>query len=317
MAQNDPYYDQERYWSPIYDGHGYDSPSTPTSLTDGHPLSSTASAAQETAVESAILDPEQADEEFSQKTVESSDAATQMNSLGAELGTGSYDIDGMKADVYTVRIPWSHTFGDRDKLSLTLPISITNLKDVLAELDASNVLHLSDASVYGYGLNAAYTRKVITKADNVPYRWNLTPSAGYFVRESSDMNLGSRIFNFGLSSSFAYQFSPGWIVNVGNSISYSTSSGIKTYPDPIRDEQQVAVNGLQLIRMTGRWTFSAYIMDTRYFQTENTYVSNFQSYALSAGFQITQKRSIKLSVVAESGEDYSSFRGMLGSTWKF
>ncbi len=326
LAQYDPYdppyHEHDNYWSPIYNGEGSDYPGTPTAVTDGHPLASTTIAAQETALGSAFIEPDTAIESFEPQTTpgtgEGAVSATgRLDSFGAELGTGSYDIGGMKANVYTLRIPFGYTISERDKLDFSIPISITNLKDVLAELDSSGNMTLDNAKVYGYGLNASYTRKVITKASEGPFRWNLTPSAGLFVRESSDMNLGSMVFNVGLSSSFAYQFAPGWVVNMGNSVSAAFCSSIKSYPDPIRDEQQVAINGLQLIHMRGRFTYSAYVMDTRYLKSDNTYVSSFQSYAVSLGFKLTQKRSVKLTLISENGSDYSSFRGMIGSTWKF
>jgi hypothetical protein len=310
----DPYGDQ---WDPIYDQNPPDSPAEPYGVTDGNPLAGTTQAATEASTSSFETEVEQVAAADDIEAATQTTSISQLSAIGSEIGTGSYDIDGLKADFYTLRIPVEFTLSPRDKLNLTIPVSITNYNDVLAKMDDVGDIELSDAQVYGYGFNLAWTRKVLTKENGGDWRWNLTPSLGIFFRESDDMNMGSHIINFGLSSSLAYQFAEGWIVNFGNSFSYATSGALEDYPDPIRDEQQLTVNGIQVIHPWGRWTFSAYIMDTRYFKTENTCVDSFQTYAVSAAFRITQKRSVKVTLLTEQGDKFSSTRATLGSTWQF
>jgi len=308
----------DQHWSPIYNGEGYDSPSAPYAVTDGNPLSATITAAQEAVGNSFSGDDMQ--EQFSEEPTTATEAVnttSRFDNLGTEVGVGNYDINGMDASVYTVRVPFSYTISERGKMNFSIPLSVTKLKDVMAHFDKSGNLRLGNARVYGYGFGAAYTHKVFAKMDNVPYRWNVTPAFGMYLRKSKDMNLGTRVFNLGLSSSFAYQFAPGWVINMGNSISAAISSGFSGYPDPIRDSQQVAINGLQLIHMRGRLTLSVYVMDTRYFKTENTCVKSFQTYGTTCSFKLTQSRSIKASLLYESGDDLSAVRGTLGTTWQF
>jgi hypothetical protein len=308
----------DHHWSPVYNGEGFDSPSAPYALTDGNPLSSTIIAAQE-AVGSSFNE-EDMQQQFAEEPAAATEAVSttsRFDTLGTEVGVGNYDINGMDASIYTVRVPFSYEVSKRGKFNFSVPLSVTQLKDVLADFDTGGNLHLSNARVYGYGIGAAYTHKVFAKMDNVPYRWNVTPALGMYLRKSKDINLGSRVFNLGLSSSFAYQFSPGWVINMGNSVSMAVSGSISGYPDPIRDSQQVAINGLQLIHMRGRLTLSAYVMDTRYFKTENTCVKSFQSYGTTCSFKLTQSRSIKASLIYESGDNLSSVRGTLGTTWQF
>lgn len=322
IGPNDPYYPYEpNYPDYPYEG-GYDNPESPIGLTDGNPLATVAQAAAVSAFEAAIVDPEGLEDEgfTPEEVAEGATEAAQQTasgafSLGAEFGAGSYEIGDVDADMYTLSIPYSMELGERAKLFLTAPLSITTLQDVLATWDNTGTLQLDDAQIYGGGLNAAYTRRIFIKKDDVPYRWNLTPSAGIFLRESSDLDLGSWVFNVGLSSSFAYQFAPGWVINIGNSISYSLSTASSDYPDPERENQQVLINGLQLIRMTGRWTFNAYAVDTQMLQ--NSYVDGYQTYALGAAFKVTRTRSLRATIICDNGNNYNSIRGTLGTTWKF
>jgi hypothetical protein len=127
--------------------------------------------------------------------------------------------------------------------------------------------------------------------------------------------MGSWVNNLSLSSSFAYQFSGGWVVNLGNSLTMAWNNGYRGYPDPVRDSQQVVMTGLQILKPIDRWTIAAKIVDTRYLRTN--LVGNFQIFALSAGYRITPTRSLHVSLVAENGKGYHSFRGTAGANWRF
>lgn len=325
---------------PYHEGEGYDSPESPVAVTDGNPIANTAQAARVTTEQAALLDPvDLIDEGFTPDEPAATDTGSAGDEglggtgeteataaaaggkpdaasvLGAEIGVGTFEIGGVDASLYTLTIPYSHKLTDRGTLSLQVPLSITNLEDVMATFDNTGNLRLDDASIYGGGLNVAYSHKVYMKADKVPYRWKVTPSAGLFLRESSDLNMGSWVFNAGLSSSFAYQFKPGWVINLGNSISFAWSRASSGYPDPIRDSQQVLTNGIQLLRLSGRWTYHAYIVDTR--MLRDSLVDAYQTYAFGAGYKVTRSHSLRFSVIYDHGDDFSSLRGTLGSTWKF
>jgi hypothetical protein len=214
--------------------------------------------------------------------------------------------------MYTIRIPYARKLSDRGTLNLSLPLSVTHLRDIILKDDG---VSMGDASIYGGGLNVGYTHKVFMKKDGKPYRWNISPSAGIFIRDSSDLNQGAYVYNLGFSSSFAYRLNDNWVVNIGNSVSLAWNSGRKDYPDPLRDDQQVLINGVQVFYLAGRWTHYGYVMDTRFLR--DSLVDNFQSYAIGTGFKLTRNRSIKFTLIYEDGSDYESLRGTLGSSWKF
>jgi hypothetical protein len=315
--QGEEWMDDEREW--WYDdgcgcpGEWVDDPRSSRALTDGNPLSSVALVAREVAFSSALLSETEA-EEVADLTEVAATASelTGASSLDIDIGGGSGKIDGTDFDIFTLRVPYSRDLSQRGRLNLLMPLSFTRLKNVLPD-DAG--VQNRNASIYGGGLNAAYRHRVIDKSDGKPYRWNVTPSAGIFLRESSDLNQGAWVYSIGLSSSFAYRLDENWIVNVGNSLSLAWNNGRKDYPDPVRDNQQVLVNGLQVFYLDGRWMHHAYVMDTRFLRT--SFIDNFQSIGAGTSFRLTQSRSLRASVVYEAGSRYHAFRAMFGSSWKF
>ncbi len=172
----DPTYpDQpDQHWSPIYNGEGYDSPSAPYALTDGNPLSATITAAQEAVGSS--FDGDDMNEQYSEETTapEAVSATSRTDVLGTEVGVGQYEINGMDASVYTVRVPFSYEVSERGKMNFSIPLSVTKLKDVMADFDNSGNLRLGNARVYGYGISAAYVRRMAPK-------WNGTQVAGRWL----------------------------------------------------------------------------------------------------------------------------------------
>lgn len=319
--QGDPWWDDEREW--WYDddcgcpGEWVDDPRGPTGVTDGNPVASVALVAREVALTSAFITTEEAYEvaDVTEATAAATTAATEAataSSIDIDIGGGSGKIDGTDFDIFTVRIPYSRDLSQRGRLNLLMPLSFTRFKDVRPD-DAGEMNR--NASVYGGGLNVAYRYRVIDKSDGKPYRWNVTPSAGLFLRESSDLNQGAWVYNLGLSSSFAYRVNENWIVNVGNSLSLAWNSGRKNYPDPIRDNQQVLINGVQVFYLDGRWMHHAYVMDTRFLRS--SFIDNFQSIGAGTSYRVTQTRSLRASIVYEAGSRYQAFRAMLGSSWRF
>lgn len=310
-----PHWEEE--W---YHGEGGDSPESATAVTDGNPESTTRVAAEEAAYDTAVVTADSMVEAFSEEeSGETTDevAAREVGGSGSALdidvGVGSSTIGGVDVDYYTVRIPYSRKLSDRSTLQLSVPVSITNLEDVVADLSGGG--GFSDAKVYGGGINAAWSYKPFIKADGKPYRWKITPSGGLFLRESSDLGQGAWVYNLGFSSSFAYRVAKKWVVNVGNSLSYSWNSQRKDYPEPMQDEQQILINGVQVFYLGGRWTYYGYVLDTRFL--EDALIDNFQSYAMGAGFKLTQRRSLKMTVIYEDGDGYDSLRATLGTSWRF
>lgn len=321
------HYHDEYYWE---EG---DDPDNPLAVTDGNPNSTTSQAAGTTAETAAFIQPMAVSEEFEETSVagpedtaedeasESGDTlgsgtvGTGTSQLDVDLGIGSYEINGVDVDFYMLQIPYSRKLSDRGTLKVNVPVSITDIRDIISNFDAAGNLTLGDARVYGGGLNLGYAHKVFMKSDGKPYRWKVTPSAGIFMRESSDLNQGAWVYNVGLSSSWARRVTGNWIVNVGNSISLSWNSGRKDYPDPIRDEQQVMINGVQLFYLAGRWTYYGYVMDTRFFQ--DAALNNFQSYAGGAGFKLTRNRTLRATLIYEDGDGFDSLRVTVGTSWKF
>lgn len=231
--------------------------------------------------------------------------------VGIEVGGGAFEIGGLTGELYTIRIPYSKRINERSTLHLTVPLSLTNFNN-----NKLVGLKFEDTQAYGFGLNAGWAWQAFLKKDNVPYRWKITPAAGVYYRDSKDLNNGSLVFNVGLSSSFAWQFKPGWVINMGNSISNAWNNGIRDYPDPIRDNQQTFSNGLQLIHMTGRWTYHAYFIHAQ--ALNDVVVDSNRTVGVGAGYKLTRTRSLKATFLHESGNgDYSATRGTIGTTWEF
>lgn len=294
---------------------GLDSPQhNPAAITDGTPIATTTVVATDVANANAFLAPDAALVDFAAEPSTATPTAptdqAPSATIGVDGGMGSYSIDGVKADLWTLTVPYSTVVDKRSTIVTTLPFTITNFKHV-SRANGS----VGDAKVYGAGFNAGWCYKVVDKQDNVPYRWKITPSGGIYLRRSSDLHMGSWVYNLGVSSSFAYRFSSGWIVNVGNSLTMAWSNGYRNYPDPIRDQQQVVINGVQVFKPVGRWMVGGTIIDTRYLRTN--LVNSFQTYAVMAGYRVTPTRTLRAALVAESGKGYHSIRGTLGSSWKF
>jgi len=240
-------------------------------------------------------------------TANPAESGTQQQ-VGAEVGGGTFQFGGQKAELYTVKIPYSRKLNERATLELTVPFSYTVYDKA--------VFGLKDAKAYGGGINAGYAWQAFLKKDNVPYRWKITPSTGLYYRDSNDFREGAWVFNAGLSSSFAWQFSPGWVVNIGNSISFAWNNGIKNYPDPIRDNQQTLKNGIQLYRMLDRWTLYVYFIETA--ALNDAFVDSYETYGVAAGYKLTKTRSIKATLLTEEGNGrYQSVRASIGTNWQF
>lgn len=295
-----------------------------TSIVVGSPTSSVAAASADTFAMGGELSVAEVAQDFA--PAESPPASAPAAASGSETvqisepqqididaGGGSYEANGQKADIYTVKIPYSQKLSERGTLQLSLPVSVAIYKDVVQN---TTTLKFNDAKAYGFGLNAGYAWQVFTKKDNVPYRWKVTPSVGLFYRDAADLRQGAWVTNVGFSSSFAWQFSPGWVINVGNSVSLAWNSGIKDYPDPIRDNQQTLTNGLQLFRMLGRWTLYGYAIDTEALRA--ALVDSYQTYAAGAAFQLTKGRSLRATLTYERGNaGYKSLSGSIGTSWQF
>ena len=207
-------------------------------------------------------------------------------------------------------MPYSEKVSERSTIVTTIPLTITDFKSTTLANGS-----LGNAKVYGEGFNAGWCYHAFDKQDHVPYRWNITPSGGLYLRRSGDLDMGSWVYNVGLCSSFAYQFSGGWIVNLGDSITTAWNNGYSNYPDPIRDEQQVVINGVQVFKPIERWIIGGMIIDTRYLKTN--LVNSYETFAITVGYRVTPTRSLRASLVADEGKDYHSIRGTLGSSWKF
>ncbi len=105
-------------------------------------------------------------------------------------------------------------------------------------------------------------------------------------------------------------------MNFGNSLSLSWSDGIRNYPDPIRDNQQMLTNGIQIFRLLDRWTVYGYVLDTE--ALRDVLVDSYQTYALGFSYKITKTRSFRVTAIYEDGNSgYHSFRVTMGSNWRF
>ena len=305
--------------------HGHFSSSE--TIVDGLPTSSVSMATSDTLEMGGFVTPDEIAQTFPSEPPEGTtpEQGTTASDIGGEptaqidmeAGGGTGTVGDQEVDIYTFKIPYSLKLNQRGTLQFSAPLSKATYKDANASWDPNTgARHLSDAHAYGFGLNLGYAYQAITKTESRAFRWKVTPSLGVFRRECSDLYQGAWVYNLGLSSSFAWQFSPGWVVNFGNSVSFAWNDSIKDYPDPIRDNQQMLSNGVQLYRMLGRWTLYGYILDTE--SLRDVLVDSYQTYAVGAGYKLTKNRSLRLTFIYETGTGgYHAVRGTLGSSWQF
>jgi hypothetical protein len=310
-ARAQSYDPHEESWVPELQGEGYDSPDTPASITSGHPLSSVMLVAGDTAMDNAFGDTATADVSESKQT-----GGGHFDSIGADACYGSYSIMGMRAHYYSAKIPFGYTLSPRDRIQFTIPINYASYKDCMVNLSSGGDTILRDASVYGYGVGAAYTRRVLTGANKSPWTWSVTPAANIFFRESSDLDMGSCLFTASVSSSLVYRLGTSWIFNLGNSVSFSDSTSYRNSIAPSSGNTSVFVNGVQAVRVLGSWRITAYAMDIRY-SGDDELIPSYQSYALSVSYGIGASTDLRLTLIHDDGDHYDSTRVITGSTWRF
>jgi len=304
----DPHEDS---WVPELQGHGTDSPDTPASITSGHPLSSVTLVAEDTAMNNALNDALTEEPPQSQGST-----GGHYDMIGADACYGSYSIMGMRAHYYSAKIPLGYTLSPRDRLQFTIPINYAKYNDCVVNLASNGDPILRDASVYGYGVGAAYTRRVLTGSSKSPWTWSVTPAASILFRESSDLDMGSCLFNASVSSSLAYRVGTRWIFTLGNSVSFSDSTSYRNNISPESGNQSVFVNGVQAVRVLGRWRVTAYVMDLRYSGGDEL-IPSYQSYALALSYGMGASTDLRISVIHDEGDNYDSTRVITGSTWRF
>jgi hypothetical protein len=284
----------------------YPGPMDPDSgaVTDGTPQTTTADVARENIASVLPSDTSALEAQFPSETPGAEAATPATKDTTIDVGYGHFDIGGTTGDVWSLRVPYARKLDDRTTLEIGVPLSFTSLKQLTGH-----------ARIYGAGLNFGWARNVVTKADSKNFRWKLTPSAGLFFRDSNDLDQGSWVLGVGISSSAAWQVAPGWILNLGNSLSATAASAANGHPSPDRVTQATLVNGLQLIHPFGRLSWNAYITDTRF--ARDVAVDAYQTYATGFGFKLTQTRSFRVLALAESGSHYHAWTLTAASTWRF
>ena len=309
-TQAQTYDPHEDAWVPELQGHGADAPDTPASLTSGHPLSSVILVAEDTARDNAL----------SEKTTEAPEAqaasSSRFDMIGADAAWGSYSIMGMRAHYYSAKIPLGYTLTPKDHLLFSIPLNYARYEDCCVELDKNLNPVLRDASVYGYGVSAALTHRFLTGTAKNPWSWSVTPSAGLLLRESPELDMGSCLYTASLSSSLAYRVGTSWIFSLGNSVSFSGASSYRNNISPESGDQTVLVNGVQAVRILGRWRLTAYVMDVRY-SGDDELIPSYESYAFSLSYGLGAATDIRLTLIHDEGDQYNSTRVITGTTWRF
>ncbi|MDX2111351.1 MAG: hypothetical protein SFY80_14060 [Verrucomicrobiota bacterium] len=282
----------------------------PAAVTDGNSNSTTGLTSRAIVTDHALANPCSISDEFEETsgTSVAEVSAGGGQSLEVAVGRGSFTAGNVEGEVNSITVPFKHRFTDRVSVKASIPLNYTIVKDV--------GFPPSDIDVWGGGLIVAVPYDVYIKADNVPYRWTVSPALGMTLRDSSDANVGTWMSTAAVASNFNYKINNHFILNIGNALTLNWSQRLGDDSAKItQKDQQIVVNGVQFIVPIERWVMNAFIMDTRLLQ--DAAVDNYQTYGLGGGYQFSKKISLRLYVYTDQGPDYQAYSVSIASAWNF
>lgn len=230
--------------------------------------------------------------------------------FGIIADVGSFDANGLKGTVYSLPMYARFKLTDRVGLNLDLPLNYTEIEG---------------AQVFGVGLGLGVPVKVVPRAKDSPWYWQLTPSVGANASASKDFAAGGLLANGGLNSLLAHDFGA-FTVSMGNHFSVYegvpiTVSGYKFDPGV---SQQILKNGLKLdVPIGKRWIFDVYAVHTKFLASAA--LDQYFTVGGEIGYRMLGKPTaekkgggyLKLGLYADVGEKYTSAHAQFGSSWKF
>ena len=290
---------------------------TPASIVDGNGASTTNMLVKQSVVDNILPDPNETAADFAPEAGAPAGGQPQVE---INVGAGWFTVFGYDGNTSTIGIPAKYKCNNRWTLKADIPLNYTKVKNVVIwktdPLTGFPVFTQSDVDIWGAGLVFSGAYGIFVKEDNVPYRWQLTPSLGLNVREADTLDAGSWMYSGGISSSYNYKLTDWLIVNLGNSFTATWNRRLSADYAPIAHPlQHVTVNGLQLIFPVNRFVFNAFVMDTRFLR--RTALDNYQTYGVGGGYQISKNISLRLYFFTDQGTDYEAYSVTFGSAFKF
>lgn len=273
-------------------------------ITDGNPNSATARSAGDSYQNYGMTFAE---------TKEEKDANKPNNDrvgFGIIADVGTFDANGIKGTVYSLPLFARFKLTDRVGLNLDIPLNYTEIEG---------------AKAFGIGLGVGVPVKVIPRAKDSPWYWQLTPFGGANATGSKDLAAGGLLANGGLNSLLAYDFGV-FSVSMGNhfSVHEGIPIGLGGYTFDSGVSQQILKNGLKLdVPIGKRWIFDVYAVHTKFLTAaaldQYVTVGGEIGYRLLGKADAPNKKGgyIKFGLYADVGDNYTSAHAQFGSGWKF
>jgi hypothetical protein len=272
-------------------------------ITDGNPNASTARTASEAFQSYGMSFAETREEK-------NADKPTGRAGFGIIADVGSFDANGIKGTVYSLPMFARFKLTDRVGLDFNLPLNYTEVEG---------------AKAFGLGLGLGIPVKVIPRAKDSPWYWQLTPFGGANATASKDLAAGGLLANGGLNSLLSHDFGA-FTLSMGNHFSLYegipiTVSGYKFDPGV---SQQMVKNGLKLdVPIGNRWIFDVYAVHTKFLTAAA--LDQYITVGGEIGYRFLGKPDaakkgggyLKLGLYADVGDNYTSAHAQFGSGWKF
>ncbi len=230
--------------------------------------------------------------------------------FGIVADVGTFSANGIKGTTYSLPLYGRFELTDRVGLSLDVPLSYVDL---------------DGGKIFGVGLGLGLPVKVIPRAKDSPWYWQLTPFGGASASGSKDLVAGGLIANGGLNSLLAYDFGP---CTLSMGTHFSTFEGvpitIASYTFDPGVNQQILKNGLKLDVPVGRrWVFDVYGIHTKFIHAAA--VNQYATVGGEIGYRLlgkpdapTKKNGyLKLGVYSDIGSHFTSAHLQAGTGWKF
>jgi hypothetical protein len=273
-------------------------------ITDGNPNSATARSAGDSYQNYGMTFAETKEEKDADKP------NTARVGFGIIADVGSFDANGIKGTTYSLPMFARFKLTDRVGLNLDLPLNYTEIEG---------------AKAFGVGLGVGLPVKVIPRAKDSPWYWQLTPFGGANATGSKDLAAGGLLANGGLNSLLAYDFGA-FAVSMGNhfSIHEGVPIGLGGYTFDSGVSQQILKNGFKLDVPVGqRWIFDVYAVHTKFLTAAA--VDQYITMGGEVGYRMLGKAGaakkgggyMKLGLYADVGDNYTSAHAQFGSGWKF
>lgn len=273
-------------------------------ITDGNPNSATARSAGDSYQNYGMTFAETKEEKDADKP------NTARVGFGIIADVGSFDANGIKGTTYSLPMFARFKLTDRVGLNLDLPLNYTEIEG---------------AKAFGVGLGVGIPVKVIPRAKDSPWYWQLSPFGGANATGSKDLAAGGLLANGGLNSLLAYDFGA-FAVSMGNhfSIHEGVPIGLGGYTFDSGVSQQILKNGFKLDVPVGqRWIFDVYAVHTKFLTAAA--VDQYITMGGEIGYRMLGKAGaakkgggyMKLGLYADVGDNYTSAHAQFGSGWKF